>query len=153
MKVTIRDLYSKDETGAEMYRIVDEYADDLENILIITAGKKIPFDELELLEAFDVIRNIPYKQDKAPVEILARPLYINNDTGADCKKKSILMASYLRLNRYPYRFVAVSSMPDRKVHHVFTQALINGQWRNLDPTYQNAVPFDHKKVTRFEVLK
>lgn len=153
MRFILQDLFDKDQTGAEMYRIIEQFSDDLDRIQIIYNGKKKPFSRLSLLEAFDVIRSIPYKQDTAPVEIVSRPAYITNETGADCKKKSILMGSFLKKNGIPFRLVAVSTMPDRRVHHVFTQAKINGEWKNLDPTYSNAEPFEQKTVTKYEVLK
>lgn len=153
MRVLVRDLFDKDQTGREMYRIIEEYANDLNGIDVIISGKRKTFPDLSLLEAFDTIKLIPYKQDSAPVEIVARPKYINNETGADCKKKSILMSSYLKLNGIPYRLVAISNYPDKRVHHVFTQGLFSGQWMNLDPTYSSGVPFRSKQVTRFEVLK
>lgn len=137
-----------------MYRIIEQFSDDLDHIRIIYNGNnETPFSRLSLLEAFDVIRSIPYKQDTAPVEVVSRPAFITNETGADCKKKSILMGSYLKKNGIPFRLVAVSTMPDKRVHHVFTQGFINGEWKNLDPTYSNAVPFKSKTVTRYEVLK
>lgn len=153
MKCIVRDLYDKNQTGSEMYRLIHQYADDLKGIVVVINGTGIPFSDLSLIQAFDVIRSIPYRQDKEPVEVVTRPKYINNETGADCKKKSILMASYLKLNGFPFRLVAVSNMPDKRVHHVFTQGYIDNRWENLDPTYPECKPFEDKKVTNFEVLK
>jgi hypothetical protein len=153
MRVYYADLFNKDQTAAEMYRIVERYHEDLKNIPVVYRSKKVPFSDLTLKDAFDVIKMIPYKQDSPPVELLSRPKYIGQqNTGADCKKKSILMGSFLKVNNLPYRFVAISTMPDRRFHHVFTQTKINNSWKNLDPTYPDAIPFKNKKVTNYEVL-
>lgn len=147
------DLHDKRETATEMYRLVENYHNDLSNIAVVYGSKKEMFSNLTLEDAFDVIKMIPYQQDRSPVEVLSRPEYIGQSgTGADCKKKSVLMASYLRQNGIPYRFVAVSTIPSKKIHHVFTQALINGNWENLDPTYSDAKPYQIKHVTNYEVL-
>lgn len=153
MKMILQDLFDKKQTGKEMYRIIETFSNDLDYIMIISSGSQSRFSDLDLITAFNTIRNIPYRQDQAPVEVVARPMYINNDTGADCKKKAVLMGSYLKENNIPYRLVAVSSRPDRRIHHVFTQGLINGEWKNLDPTYPSYKPFEHKEFTKLEVLK
>jgi len=148
-----RPLYSKNQTGREMYRIIETFAGDLYGIETVIRGNVTPFPFLSLTDAFYAISNIPYLEDTAPVEIVSRPAYINDLPGADCKKKAIMMSSYLKLNKVPYRLVAISEMPDKHVHHVFTQANLNGTWFNLDPTYENAIPFQHKTVTKYEVLR
>jgi hypothetical protein len=153
MRVSTSVLRDKSQTASEMYNLVESYHNDLKNITVIYGGKKRAFSDLQLLEAFDVIKTIPYQQDSQPIEILSRPQYIGmQGTGADCKKKSILMGSWLKENGIPYRFVAMSTAPDRRVHHVFTQGFFNKQWKNLDPTYSDAIPFQPKTVTAYEVL-
>lgn len=153
MRVSSSVLRDKNQTASEMYNLVEQYHDDLNNIEVIYNGKKRMFSELPLLDAFDVIKMIPYKQDTPPTEILSRPEFIGSQgTGADCKKKSILMGSWLKENGVPYRFVAMSTMPNGRIHHVFTQGYINDTWQNLDPTYPDAIPFQKKTVTAYEVL-
>ncbi len=153
MRVSESVLKNKDQTAAEMYNLVEKYHDDLKNIAVVYNGKKSMFCDLSLIDAFDVIKMIPYQQDQPPVEILSRPVYIGTKgTGADCKKKAILMASWLKENDIPFRFVAMSTTPDRRVHHVFTQAFIKDHWKNLDPTYPDAIPYQTKTVTAYEVL-
>jgi len=153
MNVSRVELLNKNQTADEMYRLVEKYSNDLKSISVVLPSKKSIFADLSLNEAFDVIKMIPYQQDIAPIEVLSRPGYIGqNSTGADCKKKSILMGSYLKENNLPYRFIAVSTMPDKRFHHVFTQTKINGTWVNLDPTYPNTKLFEPKKVTNYEVL-
>lgn len=148
-----RELFDKNQTGREMYRIIREFSDDLYGIEIIENGNVTAFPFLRLQDAFRVIADIPYIEDKEPIEILSRPKYINDMPGADCKKKSILMASYLKLNGIPYRLVAMSNTNDRRFHHVFTQGLLSGTWLNLDPTYNDSIPFEKKIVTNYEVLR
>ena len=153
MECKVQELFNKDQTGKEMYRIVKEFSNDLNGITVLYRGKKVRFPDLSLFQAFDTIRSIPYKQDRAPIEILMRPKYINHNSGADCKKKAILMGSYLKERMIPFRFIAMSNRPDGMIHHVFTQGKIGGEWMNLDPTYDNYKPFEQKFVTRAEVLK
>lgn len=148
-----RELFDKNQTGREMYRIIRDYSDDLYGIEIVDNGNVTAFPFLCLHDAFRVIADIPYIEDKEPIEILSRPKYINSLPGADCKKKSILMASWCRLNGIPYRLVAMSNLPDKHFHHVFTQCKLNGSWLNLDPTYNNGIPFENKVVTNYEVLR
>lgn len=155
MKITIKSLHSKTQTGNEMHRLINRYSGDLRDIKVWRGGKLVPFTSLDLMGAFDLIRKIPYQRDIPPKEIVSRPRYIfqNRNNGADCKKKSILYASYLRERGIPYRLIASSRKKNRRVHHVFPQGNFLGQWRNCDATYSHYRLFEPKCVTRMEVLQ
>ena len=73
--------------------------------------------------------------------------------GLDCKKKTILIGAYLKLNGIPYRLVATSKRPDGHCTHVFPQGFIAGEWINLDATYPTYQIGQSKIVTNFQVLE
>jgi len=149
-----RRLYDKKQTAREMYYLVNKYYNDLEKCKIRLDGKTIPLTELTLCQIFNLVKNIPYRRDTKPVEIVSRPKIIikNRRFGMDCKKKGILLGAYLKSNNIPYRFTSISRKPSGRIHHVFPQVYINGQWRNLDATYSHYEPFQRKQVTAVEVL-
>ena len=155
MNVTTQNLFDKSQTGKEMKRAVKKYAHDLTRIYTRTENdEKIFLSDLPLCCFHDIVRNIPYRQDQEPVEVVARPFFICKfaDLGADCKKKGILIASWAELNGYPWRFVATSTRKDKKLHHVFPQIFDAGTWLNADATYQDMKLFENKTVTKSEVL-
>lgn len=104
---------------------------------------------------FDFVKKIPYERDKHGTEILARPLVLFSEfSSMDCKKKAILIASWLKANGIPYRLLAVSEIPTGKIHHVFPQAFINNKWENVDATYSRYFLFQKKpKITKVEILR
>jgi hypothetical protein len=150
MNISTVSLYDKAQTASEMKMLVEKYYGDLRGILI--NGK--PLSKFSLNEFFDYVRKIPYKKDVAPIEVIKRPLYIIQTvrSGADCKKKAILIASYLKCNNIEYRFIGSSAVKSKKIHHVFCQAFINNEWVNLDATYPQYKPYEIKTVTMAEVL-
>jgi hypothetical protein len=155
-------LYSKDQTGRKMYGLIQKYSGDLRNTYIRKNGRLVSLASLPLLDYYNVVRKMPYLRDKKPVETIARPrLLLNGEfSGVDCKKKAILIGSWLRLNGrrsipgfQGWRLISVSTRPDKKIHHVFPQVKIGGEWLNLDATYSDYKPFQKKLVTKAEVLK
>lgn len=155
MKLTAKSLKNKDQTGKEMNRLIDQYSGDLHYIYVRINGKLVPFSSLTLMEAFDIVRRIPYRKDTKPIEVVSRPNSIlrNSRIGMDCKKKAILMAAYLKERGIPYRLIASSKKPNRKIHHVFPQMIVAGKPLNMDATYPHYRPFQRKRLTRAEVLK
>lgn len=148
-------LKSKNQTGREMYRLVDRTAGDLKKIMCGDNGNKTTAAKMPLVNYFNFVKNIPYRRDPKPREIIARPIHIArfSNLGADCKKKAIMMAAWAKSNKIPFRFVASSRRPDKRVHHVFTQARIAGQWVNLDATYPKNKIAMPRNDTKREVLK
>lgn len=137
-------LRSKDQTGRAMYSLAVSFADDLGTL----AGEK-------LSKFYNRVKNIPYQRDPKGLETIARPgLLLKEFPSLDCKKKAILMAAFFRKNKKPFRFVAVSEIPSKKIHHVFVQVFLRGQWRNVDATYSKYKLFEPKpRITRAEILK
>ena len=155
MPVEIKALTSKDQTGREMHRLINSYSTDLDNIKMWRRGKLTPFSLLTIDQAYDFVRMIPYRRDTKPIEVVARPLEIvrRRNLGMDCKKKAILLASFLRQRGIPYRLIASSRLPSGRIHHVFPQIMFLGQGVNYDATYSHYKPFERKTVTRAEVLQ
>jgi len=154
MAISFNNLLSKNQTGHEMYKIVERYHGDLDSLFVNYSGKLVPISSLPLNRFFDFVKNIPYRRDTRPIEVIARPKKIieNRQLGMDCKKKSILMASYLSRRGVPYRFIASSRLPSKAVHHVFPQINLFGFWLNADATYSDYNLFQPKKITYSEVL-
>jgi len=149
--ITFHNLDTKDRTGREMYRLIDQYSGDIDFIHV--KGK--PLSSFNLFEYFDYVKNIPYRKDIKGIEVVSRPAKIinNKDVGMDCKKKSILISAYLKSRNIPFRLIASSKRPDKRIHHVFPQMKIDGKWLNMDATYSDYKPLELKTVTKAEVLK
>jgi hypothetical protein len=151
-------LKSKEQTGKEMKRITKRYCNDLQHIFLRYKGKLISISDLPFIAYFNIIKNMQYKQDKAPIEIVARPKIllkgVQSGAGLDCKKKSILIASWICLNvgKNNFRFVASSKRNDRKITHVFPEILVNQKWLPVDATYSYNKPFKKEHLTNREIL-
>lgn len=147
-------LFNKSETAEKMHKLILKYYRDLQNFRIRKNGRSVPLLSLTIKEFFNLVRKIPYRQDKKAVEIIARPKHIlkHRALGMDCKKKSVLMASYCKSKKIPYRLIGSSIRENRRIHHVFPQAYLSGEWKNLDATYNNYRIFEPKKVTNYELL-
>lgn len=150
MPISMKRLHTKDQTAAEMYRLVDRYAGDLHEF---DAGG-VALSQLSLPAFYAAIRAIPYRQDTTGIEIVTRPYLMLTAPGQgwDCKKKAIAIASWLALHGIPYRFVAVSRRPSGDIHHVLTQAHIDGEWVDIDPTYPRNQLFEREAWTAVEPL-
>jgi hypothetical protein len=155
MRISSKPLRNKNDTGKEMYRLINNYSSDLHSIYVRTkTGQLIPFSSLSLMDAFDIVKRIPYRRDIKPIEVVSRPNGIlkNAPVGMDCKKKAILIAAYLKERGIPFRLVASSRKPNRRIHHVFPQLNVAGKWLNADATYPHYQLFDKKPVTKAEIL-
>jgi len=154
MNIIREALHKKEQTAEKMYWLIEAFHTDLEQISLETPSGVKPLSVLSPEEFFDFVRKIPYKRDTRPVEVIARPYYLIKDRkkGLDCKKKSILMGSYFRINGIPFRLIGSSSREDEKIHHVFIQGKIAGKWENFDCTYSHYRPYEIKHVTQAVVL-
>lgn len=149
--ITFHNLDTKDQTGKEMYRLIEQYSGDIDHIRV--KGK--PLSSLNLFDYFNYVKNIPYRKDVKGIEVVSRPSKIidNKNVGMDCKKKSILISAYLKNRGIPFRLIASSKRPDKRIHHVFPQMKIDGKWLNMDATYKDYKPLELKTVTKAEVLQ
>ncbi len=154
--VTRSRLSDKLQTARSMYSMVDKFSQDL-----------APLENLSLAEFFTRVANMTYHLDPKGREVVARPrwaLAMARKRGIDCKKKAILMASFLKLKGIPFRFIGSSSKKPSffngtpRIHHVFPQARICDEtkcdWRNVDATYPHYRLFAAKPgVTRAVVFQ
>lgn len=149
--VSFHTLNSKNQTGVEMYRLIDHYSGDIDRIQV--NGK--PLSSLNMFQYFDFVKKIPYRKDIKAIEVIGRPEKIiqSRNEGMDCKKKSILISSYLKQRNIPFRLIASSKREDKRIHHVFPQMCIDGKWYNMDATYKHYKPLELKQLTKAEVLK
>lgn len=153
-------LFDKLQTSNAIKNLVSKYAEDLNSVFVDDNKEKTPLSKLSITDFFNVVKNIPYRKDIKPIEVISRPFHILNHRalGMDCKKKSVLVASYFKLRKIPYRFIGSSRRPDKKIHHIFVQArtlpdeTLTKEYHNYDATYSNYTPDQEKKVTAFEVL-
>lgn len=151
MRIATARLQSKEQTGRAMHALVRATAGDLDRMQL--SGDNRPLSCLPLREYFDIVRKIPYRRDSSPVEVIARPGFMFGDqTALDCKKKAVLIAAWAKQNGVPYRFIASSNRPDRKITHVFPQLRISGDWRNMDATYVYYRPGQRKRLTAAQIL-
>ena len=144
-------LYNKEQTADKIKSFTDKYYYDIEQY---TINSKRP-SQLTLPEFFNFVKNIPYKRDTSPIEVVSRPLYSIKfrNKGLDCKKKSILMASYCILHSIKFRFCGSSTRPDKRIHHIFIQVFLDNQWKFADATYSHYKLFaDKPDITNFIVF-
>jgi hypothetical protein len=147
-------LKDKAQTAKKIKELVDKFYLDLDSIFVMNRGVNTKVPDLSLSDFFNLVKNIPYRRDPKPVEVVARPYYLfkYRTLGLDCKKKTILCAAYFKYRGLPFRFIGSSDRPDRKIHHIFPQVKIDNEYLNFDATYDNYKMFAPKKVTTMEVL-
>jgi hypothetical protein len=147
-------LQDKEQTARKIKDLVNQYYSDLDSVFVVNRGVNMKITDLSLSDFFDLVKNIPYRRDPRPVEVVARPYYLfkHRGLGLDCKKKSILCAAYFKYRGLPFRFIGSSNRPDKKVHHIFPQVKLDNEWLNFDATYSNYKLFGPKQVTAMGVL-
>lgn len=141
-------LENKNRTVKEIKTAVNSFYKDLESFPQIV--------KMDIPQYFAFVKNIPYTRDIKEAEIVSRPKFLLTIFPAlDCKKKSILIASFMRLKYGPnsYRFVLSSNRPDGNIGHIFTQIFANGRWINADATYSHNRIGAKKKVTNYEIVR
>jgi hypothetical protein len=148
MQINRYPLRDKYRTVQEIKKAVNSYYRDLNEFPNIA--------RMNFLEFYKMVKNIPYVRDIQNSEIVSRPKYLLTIFKAlDCKKKAILIASYMRLKHGPgsYRFCLSSNRPDKVIGHIFTQVLVNGRWKNADATYSRNRFGQQKMLTALEIVK
>jgi hypothetical protein len=151
----LRDRY---QTARRIKHLCEQFYLDLNLAFIVKNGKEIQISKLSLPDFFKFVKNIPYRRDPKPIEITARPYYIikHRKLGMDCKKKGILICSFLRMKNFKYRAIGSSTRPDKAVHHIYFEMFDPRlkQWRPVDATYSSNVLFKQNPHETFrEVLK
>ena len=91
-------------------------------------------DDAEARALFEYVRDrIRYVRDVAGVETLTDPVITLQRMVGDCDDQTTLLAALLESVGYPTRFV-MAGYQSREFEHVYMQALIHGEWVNMDPT-------------------
>jgi hypothetical protein len=142
-------LRNKEQTGAEMKRVIDSYYSDLRNCF--ARNRRVPLSDFTLDEFFKAVSSIPFKADKKPIEVVSRPQLLLSGIPLDCKKKSILICAWARCNGVPYKLIASSSREDGRFHHVFPMLFISHRWLPVDATYPNSSRLFEKGLHTKEV--
>jgi len=148
--VSVYEHEGKEKTGREMYGLVNAFAGDLG----VYASMSFP-------DFFRFVAGLPYIADDElfrgrVVEVVARPRWLLDGRlvpALDCKKKSILIGAWAKANGFPFRFVAVSHLPNKKIHHVMPQIDFGNGWVNVDATFSNHKVGEGQPITYAEVLK
>ena len=151
-------LHDRLQTARRIKHLVEMFYTDLNLCFIVRNGRQVQLPKLSLQEYFNFVKNIPYRKDPRPVEIVARPYYLikHRKLGLDCKKKGCLIASYLRMKNYKYRAIGSSTRPDGNICHIYFELYDpkEKQWKPVDATYSNFRLFQKKTdETNREVLK
>jgi hypothetical protein len=148
MAIKTETLFDKYQTVVEIKRMIREFYKDLLNFPNLV--------NMDVQEYFDFVKNIPYVRDVPKIEVVSRPNFLLTVFDAlDCKKKSILMGSYMKL-KYgdgSYRLCLSSNSPDKVIKHIFTQIKMGDNWVNADATYSENSIGKLKKATNFEIVK
>ncbi|MBR4414425.1 MAG: hypothetical protein IKS59_03805 [Aeriscardovia sp.] len=146
MQLTTQNLNNVYQTADQMRRLVETYFTDLGPWLCV------PF-----IYFYRFVCNLPYIADPKNVEFVSRPALTANPAfkiARDCDDKAVLLASWCQGHDRKKRFVASSTKPTGRLHHVFLQ-LDTGLFcdatypKNTD--YLGEYPY-FKKVTRIVPL-
>ena len=119
-------LSGANQTAAEMEKLVRSFSSDI--------GEK---KEWPLAKFYNYVKNLEFRPDPQGHESISRPSLsmLPNWPWRDCDDKSILIGSFCFENGIPFKFQASSKRPDKKLHHVFVIAKIDGRECVLDATY------------------
>jgi len=148
--IIVNSLQNKEQTSKEMLDLVNRFSNDIQ----FFAVEGISLKDLTLDSYYNLISQIPFQKDIEGVEMVSRPFLLLDApwSGWDCKKKSILMAAYLKENGIPFRFMSSSSKPNGRIHHVYPEAYIDNKWLPVDATYPHNQLFQQKEWTAKELL-
>ena len=151
-------LKNRLQTARRIKHLIEQYYTDLRLAFVQDGNRLLPLADLTLDQYFNFVKNIPYRKDKQPFEIVARPYYIikHRALGMDCKKKAVAVGAYLRMKNFKYRAIGSSNRPDKKIHHIYMQLFDpkKKEWKNVDATYNFYKLFEPKTAETYrEVLK
>lgn len=142
MPVLVEKLKDRLQTGQRIKWVVKNFWQDIGDDI----NRTLP-------DFFDRVRKIPYYEDpeENDEEVVGRPSRLLDERefphGLDCKKKTILISSWLEGNGVPWRLIGQSEQQSGHIHHVFPQAKIDGEWYNVDATYPDYEIFEAKPET------
>jgi hypothetical protein len=145
-------LKNYNETVSAIDNTVSKFSGDLDRVYF--RSQKKTASQLPLKKWYDKVKKMRYRRDKRGKEVIARPeiiLKYGSLLGRDCKKSTILIASWAKKNNIPYRFIIVSRLPTKKMHHIYPELFINNSWIPADATYATqkigvVAPVTNKKI-------
>jgi hypothetical protein len=143
-KLKLKRLRNVEQTGAEMERLVRTYSCDVADL-----------DNLNIFKMFRYVANLKYIADPMGIELVQRPKFVRSKKARfrDCDDKSILLGAWLYRRKIPFRFIAVSTKPNKKLHHVLIECRFkNGSKKYLDATYPQNKIFQHKPFTNRQYI-
>ena len=144
MQEKIVPLIDVTQTLGEMYRLAEQYQNDL-----------APFLGLNLVQFYNHVKNIPFRPDPYGNEYVQRPAATLHGLSkyADCDDKSICLMSYCMAKEIPARFVCISEEILKPLHHVYLEIRVNGKWYPVDPTYPENQILTEKPFWRKEAFE
>lgn len=128
MPIIAEELRDRVQTGREIAWLARNYWPDLDESGDL--DKPLP-------DYYRKVKSIPYQEDGRD-EVVARPKFLMDRTNfpaLDCKKKAVLISSWLEAHGIPWRLVTTSELPSKEIHHIFPQMEIDGEWYPVDATY------------------
>ncbi len=137
------DIKATPQIANEVQRMIELFYNDI---------KKTGLNNVGLNECFDFIKKMKYSRDFPRPELVSRVKYYNKLDGYDCKKKSVLLGSYAKVNNIPYRLVISGNDPKKDFHHIFIQLYMGGRWINADCTYKIGKIGKQKKVGKYMII-
>jgi hypothetical protein len=158
MSISIEHLNNRKQTAKKMKKIANVSSNDLNEMFIKKNNNLKKLSNLSFLDFFNFVKNIPYKKDNRPVELLTRAKRINEvidkTGGLDCKKKAILIAAWIinNMGDKNYRFIGSSNRQDKKITHVYPEILLGNIWYPVDATYKKNKPFIKNGITKAIIL-
>jgi transglutaminase-like putative cysteine protease len=129
-----------EQTLGTMRQLVNQYKTNLDIRQTATATIFLTPEKNQLAEAhalFDLVQHgIRYTRDINGVETISTPLMTLQGRIGDCDDQVVLLATLLEAVGYPTRFVVAGYNVPGQLEHVYLQALLDGQWVDMDPTEQ-----------------
>lgn len=125
-------------SAAIMRRLIDAWRTDpavLQTVasLVYTQPEKMDFSEASAIFGY-VQGGIRYLRDPAGIESIASPVATMGRQAGDCDDQVVLLGTLLEAAGYPVRLVIASYGEPGAWEHVYLQALLGGQWVDMDPT-------------------
>lgn len=139
-EIVITPLRDRVQSGREIAWLAKNFWPDLD---------RYGYLDLPLGSYYDIVKKIPYEEDVGN-EVVSRPMFLLDKTyfpALDCKKKAVLMASFLEAHGDPWRLVTNSELDNGEIHHIFPQTEIDGEWYNVDATYPEYELYQAKPET------
>ena len=143
MRINSSKLRSRKQTAREIYALARRYNRDL-----------AAFKNYTLEQFYNLVNSIPFGMDEdhySPIpgehwEVIPRPAYLLNPElfpVLDCKKKAILLASFMQMQGLKYALASMSEHTGDP-HHLFILLWTDRGWLPVDATKEDDYLFKPK---------